>query len=158
MTGIYWHEAKGGKFRFITLTGLDLNEQHYKSKLYRIVRFLRRLIGQFEYFATRTYEGRGVYHIVYVGKSVKYGTLRKEWRRITGSDFVHISRITAGNYRRISLEMTRQNATASYSRSSNWIPVGLLDERHRFKGKDITAWINFVKTYRPIVQSTITSP
>lgn len=100
--------------RFVTLTGVgEFNKDFPKLK-----RFLKRKGVLREYFAVRTAEGAGVIHLVYAGKSVRYGELSKEWASISGSWVVSISKVR--NVEGMIVEMTRQHRVIRYFHSEHW--------------------------------------
>lgn len=72
------------------------------------------------YFGVFTGEGTGVVHLVFAGRSVRYGELSKKWAEITGSWNVHISAVYDKNG--IMEELTRQRYVRRYISSRNWLP------------------------------------
>lgn len=100
--------------RFVTLTGVG----EFKKDFPKLKRFLKQKGVLREYFAVRTAEGAGVIHLVYVGKSVRYGDLSRVWESISGSWAVSISKVR--NVDGMIVEMTRQHRVIRYFHSEHW--------------------------------------
>jgi len=109
--GFYKH---GDNIRFVTLSGLN----DFKKDFRVLKLWLKRQMGQISYFGVRTMEGLGVVHLVYAGKSVRYGDLSKKWKEITGFWTVSISKVN--NMDSILKEMIFQRFKVRYFRSTCW--------------------------------------
>jgi hypothetical protein len=135
ITGVNWYRAKNMIIRFLTLTGVD-NGEGYRKNFDKLRRVLRNRFGQFEYFAVRTCEGTsGVLHLLYVGRSFKWGELSKLWKSLTGYWNVSISRVK--DFYGIGLEMTRQHKMARYSQSRGWFRNKIRTENVWFEGTSL---------------------
>ena len=80
---------KKQRVRFLTLTSASDSPDIHRSYRALIMR-LRRKYGSFEYFAVRTNEGYGVYHIVFTGCYVPKQVLRGMWYDIHGAYMVNV--------------------------------------------------------------------
>lgn len=138
-TGMMYHlyEQK----RFLTLTGVGQNWRKYFNALRK---WIRRNYGSFEYFAVRTNEGLGVYHIVFVGSYLPKDEIHCYWEKLTGKWNIHISLIKDERY--MGYEMTRQHKTLIYSQSRNWYPMYLKNYWKYFKifMPSVDEWKHFV--------------
>jgi len=80
---------KKQKVRFLTLTSAPGSPDVHDS-FRKLIKRLRYLYGSFEYFAVRTSEGYGVYHIVFTGCYVPKKVLRGMWYDIHGAYMVNV--------------------------------------------------------------------
>ena len=83
-----------------------------------LIRILRKKYGEIEYFAVRTNEGIGVYHMVMMAPYIYHKVLRGIWFDLTGYWSVCITEVD--NFRGVVNEMTRQHKRVRYQRSKGW--------------------------------------
>lgn len=119
-----WQVLKEGiakwapNLRFITLTGVG---NQFPQLWRKFKAFIRSQMKEFQYFGVRTNEGLGVIHLVYSGKSVRYGDLKKFWLDMTGFWNVSISKVR--NFEGILHEMCRQHHRVRYFHSRYWLGI-----------------------------------
>jgi hypothetical protein len=111
--------------RFLTLTSKNVRGDVFSRDLEHLIEDLRAVYGSLEYMATRTDEGRGVYHLALVSDYLPWATVKTRWQAITGASRVHIS--FERDFHAILEEMTRQQETRRYSFSRGFLPDGSRD-------------------------------
>jgi len=115
------------RIRFMTLTSPNQGEDmaYHWQKLYQRI---RRAFGRdFEYLAVYTTEGNGVIHVIYAGRFIPYGWLKKNWLDLHGAWSVNIqdlgtveSRYAVSRYM-VQRYMTGQDKMTRFSYSRGWL-------------------------------------
>jgi hypothetical protein len=108
-------------FKFLTLTSAK-EIKHYNRKLHRLLVHLRKN-HKIEYYAVRTSEGRGVYHLALISHYIDHNEIRRLWESLTGAWSIHIS--LERNERDFVKEMTGQKGVLRYSMSRGFLPKGI---------------------------------
>jgi len=108
-------------FKFLTLTSVK-EIKHYNRKLKRLLAHLRKT-HKIEYYAVRTSEGRGVYHLALISQYIDHKEISRLWQSLTGAWNIHIS--LERNERDFVQEMTGQKGVMRYSMSRGFLPNGI---------------------------------
>ena len=89
-TGLAYHSDLIPKFVTLTCMGPE-----YRLHMHAFRKCVRRNYGEMEYFATRTGEGRGVYHLIVYCRYIPYDVLSDYWRDLGCAPMVSISCVYA---------------------------------------------------------------
>ena len=152
----------GERMSFLTLTSPGKEQQNYplETSLKILIARIRRKFGNIEYFAVRTNEGNGVYHILFFGPYVPQKWISEQWAQLRGAWSVDIRAV--GDIvcrRRVSRYVIRQYLAEQVSlvrasMSKHWLKVPayrikavLKSLRHQMK---IKPWQNDSELYEII--------
>ena len=111
----------GRPFRFVTLTSVR-HIPNFSRKLKRLLAHLRKFYF-IEYFAVRTSEGNGVYHLALISHYIDHKEIRRRWESLTGAWSIHIS--LEKDEKAFVNEMTGQKGVMRYSMSRGFVPKGV---------------------------------
>ena len=125
----------GRPFRFVTLTSSHKIPK-FSRKLKRLLVHLRKL-HFIEYFAVRTSEGNGVYHLALISHYIDHQEIRRRWESLTGAWSIHISLLK--DERAFVQEMTGQKGVMRYSMSRGFLPKGVQRALRRLR-REVQPW------------------
>lgn len=114
----YW----GRPLKFLTLTSVRRSRSNSLA-LKSFLLALRLLVGDIEYMAAHTDEGRGVYHLAIACKNyIPWQVIRDAWEKRTGATHTYIT--LEKNFDALLNEMTQQKELCRYSFSREFLPAG----------------------------------
>lgn len=122
---MFAREYYGKKFLFMTLTNANHHASDRRSRsLSELLKVLRKR-SDIEYFSCRTGEGNGVYHLALISGYLPHQVIRGKWHDMTGAWNTHVS--MERSFPAFVREMTGQNGEPRYSKSKNFVPLGVPD-------------------------------
>lgn len=111
----------GKAFRFLTLTTAPGQEdQEMRERLKSLMKYLRSFQARLDYWATRTNEGNGVYHLVLISSAyIPQKRVQDFWGARAWINREH-------DFEGLLLEMVLQKEMVRYSMSRGFLPEGSL--------------------------------